>query len=363
MDFIDWEEVEYRFDLYDNDVDEDEKDDDTTPLAIVILPERRHQYEAFLHNLQKLSLSHASLEGSWDRLIDAFNLRHVTELQLLKCNFASHLLLYMARTNVALHATQVELALPLAAFVGWEDDVDKVDFLAPFHSLEDLFLMFDTNYANECYVEMILRHQETLRRLVYHKRHYCLDPKAPYWKEYCDSSYYKNEGGLFAEVLRKTKLESAGVCEEPSKLQKSFQSIASGVDSLKLLHLRFTGKAERKPKFFKEFEDYSSGENWLEDEEQKLEAFADWAFGPDGFPRLQVLASGDFSYGNRFADAHALWCRETGASRGKRTWRAVTESDFAANELVDANMDMMSACPVSPLFYQYGTGEEFPGIS
>jgi len=86
--------------------------------------------------------------------------------------------------------------------------------------------------------------------------HYCMAEKAPYWEEYCDSSLEDTEGGGFAEILRETKLESVGVCGEPSRFQKSFQSVASRVDSLKLLHLRFTGKAKRKPKFFKEDEAY-----------------------------------------------------------------------------------------------------------
>lgn len=95
----------------------------------------------------------------------------------------------------------------------------------------------------------------------------------------------------------------------------------------------------------------------------ELEAFADWAFGPDGFPRLQVLASGDFSYGNRFADTHTLCCRNACGSGRAKTWRMVEQGDTAENELIDANMDMMSACPVSPLFYKCGRGHVFPGIS
>ena len=31
------------------------------------------------------------------------------------------------------------------------------------------------------------------------------------------------------------------------------------------------------------------GENWRDDEGKELEAFAVWAFGPDGFPCLHVL--------------------------------------------------------------------------
>lgn len=187
-------------------------------------------------------------------------------------------------------------------------------------------------------------------------------------------------------------------------LQKTFQHVARQVYSLELLHLRFTGKAERKPRLLKDDANYEAdepseqrqeawqtgiengttpprrspgpteaeiretweeiqGRNWREEEEKELEAFADWAFGLDGFPSLRVLASGDFSHGNRFAGSRMLWCRKTRGSTRGATWRAVERKDVLENELIDANMDMLSACPVSPLYYSYGRGDKFPGIS
>ena len=47
VNFIDWAEVEYRFDL----PDDDEGENDSTPLADLILPERKDDYEGFLPNL------------------------------------------------------------------------------------------------------------------------------------------------------------------------------------------------------------------------------------------------------------------------------------------------------------------------
>ena len=404
VDFVNWAEVKDRFDLPDDDEFRDNNgEDDSNLLTNLILPEREDEYKGFLPNLQKLSLSAASFKGSRDRLINAFNLPIVKELTLLNCKFAIELLDHMVRTNVTLHATQVELVLRRPeAFIS---EYELVDFLAPFERLEKLFVMFDSDYADRFYVEMILRHRDTLRRLVFHRRYYCLAEQAPYWEEYCDSSVEEEPGNGFARILFETKLEGAGVCAAPSKLQKSLQAVAIGIDSLKLLHLRFTGKAERKPKFLNDSDAYYDrpeaspqflrassearrngttpprsflepseaefrirwekiqGENWRDDEEKELEAFADWAFGPDGFPRLQVLASGDFSYGKRFAETQTLWCRKIGGSRSKKTWRTVEQSDIAENELIDANMDMLSACPVSPLFYRYGRGDEFPDIS
>ena len=251
VDFINWAEVEYYFALPD---DENDNEDDSTPLRDLILPERKDDYEDFMPNLQFFSLSAASFKSSWDHLIDAFNLHSVQELRLVNCKQTVELLDYMARTDVYPNATRVELVLRQAEM--YEVEFDFIDFLASLHSLEDLFLMFQSNHADKYYFQMILRHRDTLRRLVFHRRHYCMAEKAPYWAQFCDSSLDETEGGGFADVLRQTKLHCVGVCGEPSKLQEKFQSIASTVNSLKLLHLRFTGKAERKPKFFKESEAY-----------------------------------------------------------------------------------------------------------
>ncbi|KAL9633059.1 MAG: hypothetical protein Q9164_004924 [Protoblastenia rupestris] len=286
VDLIDWAEVENYFDLPDDDEDED----DSTPLMDLILPLREDGYEDFLLNLQIFSLSAASFKGSWDRLIDAFNLHGVKELRLLNFKRAVELLDYIARTNVYLYATKAELVLCQA-------EMDNMEF------------------------------EET-------------------------------EGGGFAGILCETKLESAGVCGEPSRLQKSFQGIAYKVDSLKLLHLRFTGKAERKPKFSKESENYGGnspspefnrayfeaerngttpprrspapseaefrirweqiqGENWRDDEGEELEAFADWAFGPNGFLRLQVLVSGDLLMGT-VSSTLIRFSVGTAAAQGKK---------------------------------------------
>lgn len=252
LDFIDWAEVESYFDLSDDDDDND--DDDSTPLIDLILPERDNDYEDFLPNLQTFSLSAASFKGSWDCLMDAFNIHGVKELRLLNCKRTIELLDYMTRTNVYLGATRVELVLCQPEM--HEIEFDLVNFLPPFDRLEDLFLMFHSDFADECYAEMVLRHRGSLRRLIYHRRHYCMAEKAPYWEEYCDTPLQDTEDRGFIEILREAELECAGICGEPSKLQRNLRSIAPKTDSLRLLHLRFTGKAERKPKFFNEEEAY-----------------------------------------------------------------------------------------------------------
>lgn len=47
----------------------------------------------------------------------------------------------------------------------------------------------------------------------------------------------------------------------------------------------------------------------------ELLGFANWAFGPNGLPTLQVLAFGDFSYDGRFHIHNKLFCRRTWSIR------------------------------------------------
>jgi hypothetical protein len=86
--------------------------------------------------------------------------------------------------------------------------------------------------------------------------------------------------------------------------------------------------------------------------------FSNWAFGPQGFPNLQVLAYGDFSYDGRFSQYNTLMCRDTSwsipgnlTSRQQETkvldwtFRRLKKSDVALWELVKENADFLGACP------------------
>lgn len=86
--------------------------------------------------------------------------------------------------------------------------------------------------------------------------------------------------------------------------------------------------------------------------------FAHWAFEPDGLTALQVLAFGDFSFRGRFADDQVLLCRQERRTSGSAddalsptahapelTFRQVTGDDRSLQALVDAQCDLLEACP------------------
>ena len=354
----------------------------STPLIALIIPNRDDADATFLPGLRRLSLSYFTLQGSPDSLINALNLCGVEQLRLLKCDYAMDLLNYAARSGITFRATKVELVLHDT--VRQQPDHTEGGFLGPFDSLKEVFLMFESGSTDKDIFTMISRHQKSLRRLIYHRRH--MDGLSIYGVNFYDSSLERINGSGLAKLLSNAEISCLGVCDQPSRLRETLRSVAPRLESLRLLHLRFSGHLKRRPKFFKDDKIYelpkrphSSDENflrgprslgwwlkqesWRDDEQKEVEVFADWAFGHDGFPNLQVLASGDFSHGNRFADTRTLWCRSKCSLGDSRAWRKIDHCDIIENKLVDANMDMLSACEVQPLFLLDTTEFEFPGIS
>ena len=130
IDFISWAKIESYFDLSD---DLEDEDDESTPLTDLIIPESVDGSRDFLPNLQTFSLSASSLKGSWDLLINVFNLRNVKLLRLHNCKLAAEILGHMGQTDVALQATWVELVLHRSELIGMEAEI--IDFLSPFDSL------------------------------------------------------------------------------------------------------------------------------------------------------------------------------------------------------------------------------------
>ena len=376
LDFIDWSKVAEHYAFPDS--EEVEIDDPWAPIEQLIFDNRGGKGIKPLSNLENLSLSAISLRGSQNGLVNILNLLRLRNLRLLNCPYATEMLEHVASTGLKLQVSRAELSISLP-----ERKSDIIDFLTPFRDLEDLFLMLESDAADEYYIRTITHHLGTLRRFVFHRRHFCLHAESPYYKEYCDVPLGETATSL-VDVLLSTRLECAGICAEPWRLKQMLHKAAPRMGSLRLLHLRYTGKELRRPKFFDEgwsldqsrinprkeldrpeFQECwgsMQGRDWCEDELEELESFVEWAFSPTGFPHLQVLASGDFSYGNRFVNTHQLFCRDR-SRWALRRWRWVEATDIAEQELIDANMDFLASCPVSPLFYNAGQADVYPGMS
>ena len=96
-----------------------------------------------------------------------------------------------------------------------------------------------------------------------------------------------------------------------------------------------------------------------------MQCFAQWAFGPNGLPDLQILAFGDFSHNGRYEEHTALLCRDEAAARrmaSKRkglrsdsqmsewTYRHLRKEDTELQDLLSRNMCMLKACPVDGIY-------------
>lgn len=85
--------------------------------------------------------------------------------------------------------------------------------------------------------------------------------------------------------------------------------------------------------------------------------FANWAFGLDGLPSLQVLAFGDFSYNGRFQFYYNhVFCRHTWSFRTPDmnmelalTFRPIRETDKELWCLIHDNRDFLQSCPAESI--------------
>jgi hypothetical protein len=100
-------------------------------------------------------------------------------------------------------------------------------------------------------------------------------------------------------------------------------------------------------------------------DEHILVDFANWAFGPQGIPSLQVLAVGDFSYNGLFEKHNNLFCRHAWSIRNPEkampdadddtqaelpmAFRQMRMTDKELWRLVDQNIDFLKACSLDVL--------------
>jgi hypothetical protein len=87
--------------------------------------------------------------------------------------------------------------------------------------------------------------------------------------------------------------------------------------------------------------------------------FAEWAFGPAGFPNLLVLAYGDFAHHGRSEWTNLLFCRNslsrisfddaaTSTEAGLRSasFRIMAQNDEYLWDQIEGGSNMLSACPI-----------------
>lgn len=87
-----------------------------------------------------------------------------------------------------------------------------------------------------------------------------------------------------------------------------------------------------------------------------LHDFAHWAFGPDGFQSLRVLAFGDFSYSGRYRHGNVLLCKNLEQHRTcqgitGQNFRHLSKDDVLQWNYVEKYSNLLDACPTDLLFH------------
>ncbi|KAL5349532.1 hypothetical protein ACLOAV_005827 [Pseudogymnoascus australis] len=77
---------------------------------------------------------------------------------------------------------------------------------------------------------------------------------------------------------------------------------------------------------------------------QALLKFARWAFSSEGIPELRILAWGDFSHNGRWGESNVILCRDQSLEPTGTNFRRLRDSDLNYWDMIDDNMDMLSAC-------------------
>ncbi|KAJ5260657.1 hypothetical protein N7524_008681 [Penicillium chrysogenum] len=231
-----------------------------------------------------------------------------------------------------------------------------VRFLCSFRGLQHLHLRLSNFPSSKSHIQdTILHHQATLKSLVYHERQLApIDADGLFEDDRDVSPAWVTNLSAGVDLGQMCAL---ALCASPSAARRCLRPTAKH-SQLKILHLRFSGLERFHRDIPREITTYlremRKGYSWhprscwsfvnrdvsndsynyrptvyfdrshLESgdsqeavlmssaaisEAENFVSFAEWAFGPDGLPALQVLAFGDFSHGDRYRSQQFLMRR------------------------------------------------------
>jgi hypothetical protein len=77
---------------------------------------------------------------------------------------------------------------------------------------------------------------------------------------------------------------------------------------------------------------------------EEVRDFAEWAFGPDGLPGLQLFAYGDFSCQGLFDEYNALFCRAEVSESSPTSFEPVVPFIGPLWSVVKPHMEALGSC-------------------
>ncbi|KAJ5230968.1 hypothetical protein N7489_011676 [Penicillium chrysogenum] len=297
--------------------------------------------------LSTLSLSKVTLPPDISSEHDAifYSLRALT---LRDCPNQLRLVQLLSRSQKPLRLTHFEFSFDYLLHEPGEGRSLSavVRFLSSFRGLQHLHLRLSNFPASKSHIRDAIRHhQSTLKSLVYHERQLAPIDADGLFEEDRDVSpaWVTN----LSAIVDLGQVSALGLCASPSAALQILHLRFSGLDRIHrdipreittFLHETRKGYS-RHPRscwgsvnrnasndsynygsIFDEYFDRSQFE-YMDPQQavlassaaiaeaEDLVSFAEWAFGPDGLPALQVLAFGDFSHGDRYRSQQFLMRR------------------------------------------------------
>ncbi|KAJ5640339.1 uncharacterized protein N7484_008201 [Penicillium longicatenatum] len=296
-----------------------------------------------------LMLSKASLPLEL-RPVDASIFCQLQSLKLRDCANDVKLLGFLSRFQTTMRLRLFEFCCDTVLHYNSENSEVNllVDFLLSFKGLKHLHLKL-SNFSDVSQVEIgITNHRSTLESLIYHDRELVSIDDEGLFEDTRDQQPIWTP--RLTNVVSISHIYALGLCASPSDVRLALEPFAS-TSNLRVLHLRFSGSeklhrdiqqeiithtCQRRAwcsydccqDHYFEFQSCSSSPSDLPDiiedsitcpgegscnkpflekqgvrhssEAHEFLQFAEWAFGPTGLTRLQVLALGDFSHENRY---------------------------------------------------------------
>ncbi|KAF9887780.1 hypothetical protein FE257_009586 [Aspergillus nanangensis] len=226
-----------------------------------------------------------------------------------------------------------EVSLEPTCYDSPESVRDLCAFLENVNNLQDLQICINNPAGVLPIWEILVRHRTSLKSLVYHQRWKNLDIPSPSF-EVDDMSIL---GHHSRSPLSSLNLECLGLC--------------CGSEELSRLNYMVCGSDWAQPSnsafYDHEVDDWETrlvvvDENYIPRDyaapTEYFNEFAQWVFGPQGVPSLQILVYGDWSNHGRYKETRLIFCRDVASSHtaagGKKNYRSLNASDESLWDLI-----------------------------
>ncbi|KAF2669618.1 hypothetical protein BT63DRAFT_479411 [Microthyrium microscopicum] len=359
-------------------------------------------------NLNVLSLSNMELARpgpGWCQrsrdFVSSLNIECLCTLKVRRCHGWENLLIAVIEAKQSIQLKTLEIQWDYQQTVQGQPSLRfyLLTFLEKFEGLEELFLSISDDIVWTEDWKFTEHHKSTLRSYVFHQRMRLsdrYDKSNPLWTdEECDLvnmrggyTRFNWRIGKWEDKLIGHDLEFFGLCCDVELLKMRVHPFTKST-SLKVLHLRQSGRDlrvlpsigakgagtltdltpvddpsfdpyELTPEAMREGSgDQDFDKNGHPRPVKAFHEFANWAFGPNGIPSLQILAYGDFSFDGRYNGKNLLLCRHQtdridAAKANRDDYRHMERKDWVLWNLLEKHANALSACPVDPLMENVG---------